>query len=348
MRVFLDSQIFILQARGGISRYFSILFQNFQSRQGIALYRGRKMQYKSNIYSRLFVFIYCSIYDFLTMRKISFDIYHKTYFWIPFNLIRNAKNVITVFDMNWEVMKSQSKFPYLKSMLKKIACKNADHIITISNSTRTDLINIFDINPAKVTTIYLGVSDEFFTSDNENKIEKKKQILFVGKRSGYKNFNTLLKAFASSQNVRSQYKILCVGGGKFSRLEKLAFREYGIEEVDILQRDLTDSELIIEYKRSRCLVYPSLYEGFGLPILEAGAAGCAVITSNTSSMREIGENACLLVDPNQHGELRAALEALCFDDLLMSELIEKGLKNAREFTWQKASDHTIKLYESLI
>lgn len=348
MKIFIDSQIYLLQPRGGISRYFSILTAQLRLKEKITLQTGHKRRYVRNPLVRLILFTYCSLFDYLKYRQKNFDIYHQTYFWLPFRIIKNKRRVITVFDMNWEVMKSQSRFPYFKSKLKCIACKRADHIITISNSTRADLIKLFNISPEKVTTIHLGVGEDFFVAKLQKYARKKKQILFVGKRSGYKNFDIFMQAFAGSQCVRSQFSVLCVGGGGFTRAEKILFQEYGLSETEIQHRDLTDAELIEEYKCSRCLVYPSLYEGFGLPILEAGAAGCAVITSDSSSMKEIGEGSCILVDPHKYDELREALEMVCFNDALMWELIEKGWANAKRYTWMETSRRTLKLYEGLI
>lgn len=347
MKIFIDSQIYLLQSRGGISRYFSILTAQLRLKQNITIKTGHKKNFMSNPLVRLILFMYCSLFDYLQNRRKYFDIYHQTYFWLPFSIIRNTRRVITVFDMNWEVMKSQSKFSYLKSKFKYIACKRADHIIAISNSTRTDLIKLFNIPPEKITTIHLGVSEDFFVAELQKHARKKQQILFVGKRAGYKNFDIFLRAFVGSNCVKSQFNILCVGGGSFTQSEKALFRECGLTETEIQHRDLADAELIDEYKHSRCLAYPSLYEGFGLPILEAGAAGCAVITSNTSSMKEIGEGSCILVDPQRTEELREALEMVCFDDDLMWDLVEKGWENAKRYTWLETGQRTLNLYESL-
>eukprot|EP01136_Pigoraptor_vietnamica_P030204 Opistho-1_new@89153 len=225
---------------------------------------------------------------------------------------------------------------------KQHAIKNADTIICVSNNTKNDLLNYcHKIDESKIVVIYNGVSDHFYPIKNSS-LEANKYILFVGQRSGYKNF----KSVAIALQHLSDFKLYCVGGGEFSK-EELIFLNRLIPGRFMFLGYLSGEELNLAYNNAFCLVYPSLYEGFGIPVIEAMKAGCPVIAFSGSSISEISGNAAILLADIAPDNSVEAINSL-YNPQLRSRYIENGFVNAAKYSWDIAADKIIDVYRKYV
>ena len=364
MNIIFDYQIFSQQSYGGISRYFyEISKHNSYSNNNVCIlspiyinnYISRNKN-EVNVYGikipyikkslKIIKFInYCLSHG--QLKKLSPDILHETYYSKKSISSGREKIVLTVYDMIHELLPSQFPSSDKTSELKRIAVERADHIICISENTRKDLIELFRVPEEKTSVIYLG----FDLNDKSNfnfKPSKEKIILFVGERSGYKNFKNLVIAYSKNREIKSRFKLVAFGGGSFSSNEKKLFREIGLSKNNIIQEKGNDQKLIEYYKKASLFVYPSFYEGFGIPPLEAMSFGCPVACSNTSSIAEIVSNAGVYFDPYSVESISKTIESILEDDNLRKLLIKKGEKRIKKFSWEKCSLETYNLYKKLI
>jgi len=364
MKLLYDHQIFTFQKYGGISRYFYELISHLfgKNQIDISLFMGYfinefGLERSNESYSSYFgkkhkdypksKLLYLHFNNFLFKRFVKNtnpDIYHQTYY-KHLNKDFKGKRIITVYDMTHEL------YPNLFSALdktpqwKEVSIPKADGIICISDSTRKDLLNKFNITPEKVTVIYLGFSgvEEF---EKERKIDSP-YILFVGDRVGYKNFSILLKCFATNNNIKKNFKLICFGRYNFTKEENEVIKKFRIEDkVKYLKG--CDKLLANLYYNASVFVYPSKYEGFGIPPLEAINYGCPVVASNSSSIPEVVGDAGLYFNPDSVEELEGKIELVLGDDLLRKDLIEKGYKQKEKFSWDNCSEETLKFYKIVL
>ncbi len=229
---------------------------------------------------------------------------------------------------------------------KKLALKRADHIICISRNTQKDLIKIQNIDINKTSVVHLGFS---FKTEHQNFMVAgiKPYILFVGLRNGYKNFSNFVKAYSSSKLIYNNFKIVCFGGGKFDIEEMRLFEEFKISNDLIVQLSGDDIILKKYYSNASVVIYPSLYEGFGIPPLEAMACGCPVVCSNSSSLPEVVGDAAHLFDPTSIESIKYALEMTLFNNDVREKLILKGFKRIKSFSWEKCAKETYEIYKKV-
>jgi glycosyltransferase involved in cell wall biosynthesis len=258
------------------------------------------------------------------------------------------------------------KFPqiFLKETVEhanewvKFAVKQADRIITVSHNTRKDLLTLFDTDEDKIRVIYEGVSSDYHPIRDPDLLERlrrkyalpEKFILFVGTIEPRKNLVRLLEAFNKFKKNKSAAYRLVIAGGKgwlyddvFETVEKLE-----LQQDVIFTGYIPESELPLMYNLSDLFIYPSLYEGFGLPLLEAMACGIPVISSRVSSVPEVAGNAALLIDPYDSDELTEAMSCVLEDRQVKERMIENGLMQTKEFTWEKTALETMNVYEELV
>ncbi len=233
---------------------------------------------------------------------------------------------------------------------KKNAIKRADHIICISNNTKNDLMNIYNLKENSISVIHHGYKslctyDNNTTSFGINKLRP--FILFVGHRSGYKNFNKFLKGFSTSKRLMQDFDILCFGGAKFSVAEILNIEALGFKDGQVRYVNGSDAELSFLYSQSRAFIYPSLYEGFGFPLLEAMAFNCPIIASNTSSMPEVCEDAALYFDPNNSDDICQKIEQLVYSDDLIRSLKLIASQQLLKFNSIDCARKTLSVYKSI-
>ncbi len=366
MNIIFDHQAFSRQDYGGIVRYFVELI-NFFNRTGehveirapfyVTKYFANSRKKPTGILIPklpnsvvLLSLINSFITPFFRYRNKAADIYHETYFTHADNCPKSAARIITVYDMIHEKFpKMFSRFDYT-SKNKLFALHRADHIISISHNTKRDLIKYFDIEADKISVVHLGhLQRNVRNLDNSpNSFQQQPYLLYVGGRRGYKNFKSLLKAYAESENLRKEFRLICFGGGQFNQDEEELIDQLHLDKSNIIQKAGGDLLLIDLYKKAAAFVYPSLYEGFGIPLLEAMSLGCPVICSNTGSIPEVVGGAAQQFDPADIDSIRTAIESAVFDSDQRQNLISLGYEQSKLFTWEKCASKTLGVYKEVI
>ena len=244
----------------------------------------------------------------------------------------------------------------IHSFQKYQAIRHSDYIIGISKNTLNDMIKYFpEFKNKRMQVIYHGISDDFYFIKNKQKfikIQNRKlwnnsYLFYFGNRKDYKNFNLLVNAYSNLlKNNKNIPKLVIAGGGEFDRNEKTLLTECGILSSVIKFRRITNSELNFLYNYCIGFIYPSLYEGFGLPVLEAMRAGAPVICSNSSSIPEVAGEAAIFIDPFDVFGLEKALFGL-LDNSTRKDLINMSYKQAEKYSWGKAYKETLEVHNSL-
>ena len=363
-----DSQIFSWQKYGGISRIYKELIQEYIKDPSLNIsVTGRYHineylnELKAHEIKRISYFPKMHIlpgkinqilnrkYLFGIKGNKSCNIFHETYFdSFATRLPANTLRVISVYDMideKFGVNRSIRSKISLRD--KEIAIKRADHVICISENTRTDLIDILNIPKSKTSVVYLGSEMiENIRKDNLPAINyiNNKYILYVGSRGGYKNFNLLLKAIDTSLLLKKNFILVAFGGGKFSANEASIIKKMGINAVQLSGGDDILSNL---YKKASIFIYPSMYEGFGIPPLEAMRFGCPVVCSNNSSIPEVVADAGRYFENNDPESLKISMEAVLDSQKLRNSLIELGYQRAKLFSWKKCAQDTLNVYKKI-
>ncbi|WP_028992026.1 glycosyltransferase family 4 protein [Thermoanaerobacter thermocopriae] len=240
---------------------------------------------------------------------------------------------------------------YFKFILPQIIGR-AKKIITISDCTKSDIIKYFNVQEEKIVKIYNGYDKNLFFPRNSarsyiyGKYKIEDYILAVGASYPHKNYDNLIKAItlALDKNIK-----LIIAGGKDeyrNYLKKLA-KELNLVDRVLFINYVPQKDLPYLYSAAKCLVYPSLYEGFGLPPLEAMACGCPVITSNTSSLPEVVGDAGVMVNPYNVEEIGRAIDLVLSNENLRREMIEKGLKQVQKFSWRKTAEEIYKVIKEI-
>lgn len=362
MKIIYDHHIFNLQKYGGISRYFfEIITRIAQKKQidivpfmgfhvneyGLERCKDRYsnfMGYKRPAIlerKKFFLPLGNFLFEKFIKRNVP-DIYHAT-FYNDFAPNYQGMRVLTVHDMIVE--KFPQYFPESDRISKRQAVEKAHKIICVSQSTKRDLIDILGTSEEKIKVIYHGNSLAIDVMSPP--IVKNPFILYVGLRGGYKNFALVLSAFAQSSKINNDFKLVCFGGGKFTKEEQIMLKRFGLADKVMLLSG-TDETLANLYKYATIFVYPSQYEGFGIPPLEAMHYGCPVLTSNTSSIPEVVGNAGLYFDPNNMEELRDKMEILLYNDILRKQLIQLGYQQEQKFNWDTCAEETAEFYKSTL
>lgn len=349
MKVLYDHQIFSTQIIGGISRYiYELAIRNKEAKIGVIYSENLYLKKNKQIFSfkgkmRIIYFLNKIFSNYLINFK-KFDLLHITYYDNYFLKNNNKKFVVTVHDMIHEIYKDiyfSKNDPTLK--LKKEICEKATGIIAISEQTKNDLIRILNINPDKIEVIYHG--------SNLKKIESSvklpsRYILFVGSRGDYKNFNKFLDAASNIVKQDSSLYLLCVGK-KFNLEEQKYIKQLGIDN-KVKQLLAVDEDMYSIYKKAQCFVFPSLYEGFGIPILEAFESECPLVLSNTSCFPEIAEDAAEYFNPKSQIEIEQAIKNVIYNERKKEDLRKKGKERLRNFSWDKTYEQTIKFYRKIL
>lgn len=277
-------------------------------------------------------------------------------------LLALSRTVITIHDLGFIRFPERYRKPkrlYLHA-LTALSAKRARHLITPSEAVRQEVIELLKIKPERVTAIAEGVSENFkpLPPAEIEKFKREKNLpdkfaLYVGTLEPRKNLPFLIKAFArwrTENPAEAEGVRLIIGGAKGWFYEEI-FRlveQLSLGSVTDFPGYLREDDLPLWYNSARCFVYPSIYEGFGLPPLEAMACGCPVITSDISSIPEVVGEAGRLVKPDDENGLVAALDLLLTDDAAWSVYREKGLAQAARFTWQEAARRTLEIYRQIV
>ncbi|MFA6888196.1 MAG: glycosyltransferase family 1 protein [Candidatus Woesearchaeota archaeon] len=279
-------------------------------------------------------------------------VYHNPGFSLPF--FCPCKSVVTIADMTFfshpQHHLSKKNF-YFKFMIP-FAIKKADAVIAISQSTKNDILKNVFINPSKIHTIPLAADSLFKQKDKKeakefvkNKYKIQTQfILFVGMLEPRKNIKGLIESFSL---LNTNHLLVIVGKKGWLYDEIFTFvKEKRLENKVIFTGYIPDQDLCFFYSAATLFVYPSFYEGFGIPIIEAMACGCPVITSNNSSMKEIAKDAAILISPSNTQELFYAINNLLNSKKKQAELKKKGFQRVKKYFWSNTGKKTVELYNN--
>lgn len=291
----------------------------------------------------------------LKLARYSADIFHSPHYTLP--PVRPCPAVVTIHDLIHilfpQYLTSRFAYYYAKIMMR-MAVKLAKIVITVSRASREDIIKYLKADPNKVRVIHNGVSEIFFPEFDKIKIEnsllefgiKRPYILWVGNPKPHKNFNTLLRAFERLIHDFSVTSNLVVAGAGMKEKEILGLYidELNLKENVLLLDCIPKYKMPSIYQGAEFLVFPSLYEGFGLPVVEAMACGIPVIASDRSSLPEVVGDAGLLINPISVDDIALAMYNLFKDKDLRSELSIKGIMRAKNFSWKKMAEETLKVY----
>ena len=224
-------------------------------------------------------------------------------------------------------------------LMQKYQLKGAGKIIAVSNATKKDLIKL-GINPSKIEVIYEGYDKKLFVNDTQG-CRLRDYYLFVGTVQPRKNLERLIKAFSKLDSLK-QLVIAGRKGWLSDEIYRLP-KKLGIEDRVKFLGYVPDEKLPALYSGAKAFLFPSLFEGFGLPIIEAQACGCPVLTSNVSSMPEVGGKGAILVNPYDIDDIVRGMERLQVTGYRL-QLIKAGFENVRRFSWEKCARETIKLW----
>jgi len=292
----------------------------------------------------------------LELTAVDLDVLHSPDFIPPFR--RNCKSVITIHDLNF-LLYPHFLTPQSASYYGQIdqAVRKCDHIIAVSQSTKRDIVRLTGAPESKITVVYEAAHPIFRPLEDQAMLAEMKErlaierdfVLFVSTIEPRKNVSTLLLAFKRLLDSYHPSVNLVLAGEKgwlfdevFALVKKLELDG----RVQFLGR-VTLEDLLGLYNAAAMLVHPALYEGFGLPPLEAMACGTPVVVSNTSALPEVVGDAALLVDPTDADSMAVAIWRLLSDENLQQEMTAKGLCRARRFSWKKAALQTLNIYHRL-
>jgi len=366
MKILFDHQAFTMQKYGGISRYYAeLLNQNkidkkneinvasiFSNNEYLSNDDNNKKINTSSFYpfkgkatSENWLNSQYSLYK---IKQKSYDIFHPTYYDTYFlKYIKNKPFTVTFYDLIHEKYVNR----YDELLHDKAAINNklqlldrANKVIAISESTKKDIIEFYNVAPDKIEVIYLAssLSPNFTNSD----LIGEPYFLFIGSRLLYKNFKFLIKAIKDLL-LNEKIKLVCGGGGEFSASEIEYIASLGLQDL-VIYKHINDTTLAQLYTSALAFIFPSIYEGFGIPVLEAMSCGCPCLLSNSSSLPEIGGEAALYFDAEIEDSIVNAVRQILYNAELKDDLKVAGYKRHGLFSWEKTYNETIELYKTLI
>lgn len=363
MKIAYDHQIFGWQRYGGISRYFFELAHRLSESAAAEVKVVSPLHVNEYLRAsdipvdgihvpqiRRTGRIYRELNRWIAPRMMNLfrpDLVHETYYSHGTMAPCNSRIVLTVFDMIHELFPDNFSSWDSTRQEKEISVKRADHIICISENTRQDLIRLLGVPLEKTTVVHLGFSLTSSKLAFMPSIEKP-YLLFVGSRGGYKNFDSLLNVYASNRNLRDSFDLVAFGGGGFSSRELALIRRYGLKETEVRQISGGDDVLASLYTHASLFVYPSLYEGFGIPPLEAMSYDCPVVCSRTSSIPEVVGNAAVMFDPHSVESIGAAIDLVLGDEPLRRSMRVLGRERVQAFSWSKCALQTLDVYKKVL
>ena len=274
------------------------------------------------------------------------DLVHRTYY--AAGRPRHAKLVVTVHDMIHELYPQHFATTDRTRDLKLASVEAADRVICVSQRTAEDLMRMLRVPAAKISVTHLGYSEAFSRVSSgplDSTPGARPYLLYVGHRSRHKNFERALRAYASSARLRSDFDLVAFGGVPFERQERALLETLGLRLESVRRLTGSDDDLAVAYRAAHALIYPSEYEGFGLPPLEAMSCGCPVICSNASSIPEVVADAGEYFDPLEVESIRRAVEQVCYGDARRRDLAQRGLRRCYDFSWDRCAAETLEIYK---
>jgi glycosyltransferase involved in cell wall biosynthesis len=365
MKIAYDHQIFTMQDCGGVSRYFFEILGQFR-RLGSAEFElwlrfsnniylegaefsrhrhflpGRRFRGKARILDQLNKFV-----SRKGLAAGNFDVFHPTYF-DPYFLkhIGDKPFVLTIHDMTHEIYPDHFALRQKTSGWKKIVAAKASRILADSHNTKRDITRLLGIDEDRIDVVYFASSFERPPDGGRAAGAPGlpgRFILFVGNRFACKNFEAFGRGVAPLLKDKPDLRVVCAGGGPFGKEERVFLHGIGIEG-RVLQRAVDDRTLASLYAAAEVFVYPSLYEGFGIPILEAFACGCPVALSRASSFPEVAGDAGLYFDPKDETSIRETIARVLDDRELRETLRARGAARSKDFSWAKTAEGVLAAY----
>lgn len=284
----------------------------------------------------------------LLVKAKDYNILHETYY-SNFPIDNSKIKVLTVYDCTHELLGISNKDPALLSKINSI--NRADHIICISNNTKSDLINFYNIPEEKISVTHCGVTESTVYSSINHKSDfcpVKPFILYVGTRFEYKGFYTLIDALAIDNHILNEFNIVFFAGGYFSSVERdyILKRNLDISKFICISGD--DNLLAYLYANAELLVYPSKYEGFGFPPVDAMRNRCPVIVSQSSCLPEVAGNGAVYFEPDQPESLLFAMKSIIFDQAFKEKMAQLGYDRSLRYTWKSCAMETKATYHALL
>lgn len=358
MKILYDHQMFTMQRFGGVTRYFAELMACLPAGYEACLPQGlwsdnyylrETVGYASRVLKHPDAFrwrrrLYYFMNQGLTLcrtRRGDYDVLHPTWY-DPYVLRRRRKPlVITVHDLIQERFSNDFRFYDRSGLNKKRLMQAADHIIAVSHCTKADIVSIAGIAPEMVSVVHHGYRpmDQVIPSPPLGA----HYVLYVGDRRKYKNFTVFVEAMTPLLQADERLSVICAGA-PFSQGENALFARLGLGMGRFHALQATDAQLVSLYRHADVFVYPSLYEGFGIPILEAFANGCPVCLSRASSFPEVAGEAAVYFDPTSAEDMRLAIERIIYDGAEAARLKAAGLARVQLFTIDKMVAGTCAVY----
>jgi glycosyltransferase involved in cell wall biosynthesis len=286
-------------------------------------------------------------------------LYHATDFVLP-PVSAGIKTLVTIHDVSF-VRVPAAASPTLKAYLDKVVPESiwrADHVIAVSQATKKDIIELYGTAPEKISVVLHGIDTRFRRIENlqqHNAIRQKYQLgtrpylLSVGTVQPRKNYSRIIQALAQLRAQNYDLSLVIAGGKGWLEGEMYqTIAKTGMKEYVHLIGFADDADLPVLYSAAACVVFPSLYEGFGFPVLEGMACGTPVITSNVSSLPEVAGDAALLINPVETDELTTAIQRIVEDADLRERLIQRGYQQIQHFTWANSAQHLYQIYQDIL
>ncbi len=358
MKILFDHQIFSYQRYGGASKYFcevmacmpkdvwettTWLSNNEYVRQKNLfkthhLFPNHWFRGQGRLMNEL-----NKPYSLYRLSKHDYDVFHQTHF-EPYCLksIGNKPMVTTFHDMNFSTCNKNER---IEGFQKK-SINRADQIIAVSHNTKKDLVEMWGINPNKITVIHHGVDKNISQNLAEKRVVENPYILYVGTRFEFKNFKRFIISFAQVAAKYSGLRLVCTHV-PFSADEIYWLKKHKLVE-KTYQFSADESTLQRLYRDAEMFVFPSIYEGFGMPILEAMVYDCPVVLSNTSCFPEIAGDAGCYFDPYSEDDMANAMMSILENTKLKQSCIEKGRERLTHFSWEKSAEQHLATYKLLI
>jgi glycosyltransferase involved in cell wall biosynthesis len=292
------------------------------------------------------------------LRRERPDVFHAPHYVLPAAV--PCRSVVTIHDcihlMFPQYLPNKMAYAYARASMWT-AVKRSDRILTVSEASKRDILHFFNVAPEKIVVVYNAIDDHFWLTPPDEEVARVREryqldhqfILYVGNIKPHKNLVRLIEAFAELRRTGFEELKLLIIGDEISKLPSLRRAVHGHKlhkHVRFLGY-VSDDTLRVLYRLASLFVFPSLYEGFGLPPLEAMASGTPVVTSNQSSMPEVTGDAAVLVDPYDTGSIVEGMRRVLSDADLAAELRRRGPERAREFSWARSVEQTRTVYEQV-
>jgi glycosyltransferase involved in cell wall biosynthesis len=292
------------------------------------------------------------------LRRERPDLYHAPHYVLPAGV--RCPSVVTIHDcihlMFPQYLPNRLAYAYARAQMWS-AARRSDCILTVSEASKRDILHLFNVPPEKIVVVYNAIDSHFAITPSEDAVTRVREryqldhkfVLYVGNIKPHKNLVRLIEAFDELRQGDLEDLKLLIIGDQISRLPALrrAVHRHKLHKQVRFLGYVGDDQLAILYRLASVFVFPSLYEGFGLPPLEAMASGTPVVTSNVSSLPEVVGDAAVLVNPYDVDAIVDGLRRVLTDPVLAADMSRKGIERAREFSWERSVAKTWAVYQTI-